>query len=258
MFILGTAMGSFAYVLALRSYDGRDWVNGHSECEHCHELLKWYDLVPVASWLSTLGKCRYCKKSIGATYITVELATGALFLLSYRYWPYGFEHLGVSAFVLWLISLTVLISLVIIDLKWFLLPDGLVFSLIGIAGAFQLYVVAYTQDFSRLPGILGGIAVGFGIFYLLYMVSSGRYIGGGDVKYGLYIGLLTGSALKSLLVISVASLLGTLAVLPLLITKKTKLTSKIPFGPFLILATIIVFIFGQKILDWYTGFYLFP
>jgi len=195
---------------------------------------------------------------MGSTYPLVELVTAGLFALSYYFWPYGFDHIGIVSFAVWLVSLTLLVSLVLFDLKWFLLPDRIVYTLVGLAFLLQLYTISYTQDISQIPNILLGVIVGFGVFFVLYVGSKGRYIGGGDVKYGLYFGLLLGSGFKSLLVISLGSLIGTMLVLPALLTKKTKFTSQIPFGPSLIAATFMLYIFGDKIVELLTATYLFP
>lgn len=258
IFILGLCAGSFALAMTVRMYDGRDWVRGRSECDLCHKPLKWYDLIPLASWLSTIGKCRYCKKSIGSLFPAVELGTAAAFSLSYWFWPYGFTRSGIAAFLMWLIMLTIMSSLFVFDLKWFILPDKLVYTLVGLATAYKITQVLYYQDVSRLPGIGLGLVVGSGVFYMLHMLSRGKYIGGGDVKYGVFFGMLLGSGFKSMLVISIGSVIGTVFILPSMIKHKTKLTSVIPFGPSLILATLIVYIFGDKLISLLTTTYLFP
>mgnify|MGYP001175491998 FL=1 len=255
---LGLCAGSFAYAMTLRMYDGRDWVKGRSECDMCRKPLSWKDLVPLFSWLSTKGRCRYCKKKLGMSYPLVEIGVSASFALSYAFWPYGFTKAGVAVFAVWLVMLTLMASLVIFDLKWYLLPDKIVYTLIGLAGLSKLVQVLYYQNFSILSGVAGGVLVGWGIFYFLYVISKGKYIGGGDVKYGIFFGILLASPFKSLLVISLGSLIGTIAVVPSIIRHKTKMSSQVPFGPSLILATAIIYLFGDKIVDLLTTFYLFP
>lgn len=257
-FILGLCVGSFALAMTMRMFDGRDWVNGRSECEECHTVLKWYDLVPLISWLSTGGKCRYCRKKLSWQYPAVELLSAMLYVISYKFWPYGFTKVGLGLFGLWLVMLAILTSLVVFDLKWYILPDKLVYVLIGLAGASKLTQILYFQAWNRIPGLVLGVAVGSGIFYVIHMLSKGKYIGGGDVTYGIFSGLLLGSGFKSMLVISLASIIGTLAVLPSMLSKKTKLTSAIPFGPCLILATFVLYIFGDRIVSLLTTTYLFP
>ena len=251
-------MGSFAYAMTLRMHDGRDWVRGRSECENCHHALAWYDLVPLASWLSTTGKCRYCKAPMGRSYPIVELVAALAFAGSYHYWPYGFTKVGIALFGLWLAMLTIQVSLTIFDLKWYILPDKLVFWLIGLAATSKLVQAAYYEDLTRLVGVLAGVGVGAGIFFALYYFSRGKAIGFGDVKYGIFFGILLASPLKSLLVISLGSVIGTLLVLPSVLGKKTKLSSAIPFGPSLIAATMIIYIFGDRIVQLVSTTYLFP
>ncbi len=256
--LFGLCAGSFAYAMTLRMYDGRDWVKGRSECDYCHKQLTWQDLIPLFSWLSTSGKCRYCKKKLGYSYPLTEFVTSIAFAVSYLAWPYGFTRFGIFIFAIWLVMVTLMVSLIIFDLKWYLLPDKIVFTLIGLATCSKLIQVFYFNDSSRLRGILLGAAVGSLIFYFLYAISSGKYIGGGDVKFGLFFGILLASPFKSLLVISIGSLIGTILILPSLLRKKTKMTTQVPFGPSLIIATALVYLFGDKLVDFLTTFYLFP
>lgn len=256
--VLGLCAGSFSLAMTLRMYDGRDWVKGRSECDLCHKPLKSIDLVPLFSWLSTKGTCRYCHKPIGKLFPAVEAVTALAFGVSYHFWPYGFTRVGVSLFGLWLVMLTIMVSLTVFDLKWYILPDKLVYTLIALAGSSKLVQILYFQDAKRLLGVLAGIGIGSGVFYVLHTFSKGKYIGGGDVKYGLFYGVLLASGLKSMLVISIGSVIGTLIILPSMLSHKRKLTSVIPFGPSLILATFIMYIFGDRIVALITTTYLFP
>lgn len=251
-------MGSFAYAMTGRMYVGKNWVNDRSACDSCGHTLNWYDLVPLLSWVSARGKCRYCSAKLSPVYPGVELLSAAALLVSYIHWPYGWSGLGVALFVLWLVMLTLLISLVIFDLSWFLLPDKIVYTLVGLAFVQQILIISYSWSLSSVPGIIAGALVGSGLFYALFALSGGRYIGGGDVKYGLFFGILLGSGVKSLMVIGFASVLGTLVTLPFMLGKKGALRTQIPFGPFLIAATMIVYLHGDKIINAYSTLYLFP
>ena len=97
------------------------------------------------------------------------------------------------------------------------------------------------------------VAVASGIFWLIFMVSDGKWIGYGDVRLGIITGTVLATPVKSFLMIFTASILGLLFVLPALITGRQKLATKVPFGPFLITATFIVLLFGQQLIDWYEG-----
>jgi leader peptidase (prepilin peptidase)/N-methyltransferase len=256
-FFTGLAFGSFALAMVDRMHTGRDWVKGRSECESCHETLIPIDLIPVFSWLSTGGKCRYCKVKLSHYYPAVEIALGVAFLYSYVQWPY--ELVGVSEIarlIVWLLSLVILTALVIFDFKWFLLPNKLVYPLILLSAVWAL--LAYQAADGSVLGTLVSyglsVAVSSGLFYALYMVSSGKWIGDGDIRLGVAIGLFTGSILQSWAVILLASLLGIVFSLPLLVKKgsaKKKRNLQIPFGPMLILALFIIVLHGQQIIDWY-------
>jgi prepilin signal peptidase PulO-like enzyme (type II secretory pathway) len=133
-----------------------------------------------------------------------------------------------------------------------LLPNKIVYPLIGL-GMVQMVVVTVLFDggWNYLFGSLAGMAVAGGIFYVLFQVSDGKWIGGGDVKLGYALGLLLASPTLAFLMLFTASVLGVIAAIPGLLTKKLAATSRIPFGPFLIIATVIVMLFGTATISWY-------
>ena len=237
--------------------DGGDRLSilrGRSMCTDCGQELKARDLVPVLSWLSTGGKCRYCHKKVSAQYPIVEIATALLFVASYVFWPYELTagSWQVVAFGLWLVILTGLMALLVYDLRWYLLPNRIVYPLTALAGLFAVIQVAVAVDpAGAVIDTALAVIVGGGIFYVLFQVSAGKWIGGGDVKLGWLLGLIIGSWAGSLLMIFIAALLGSLVSIPLMVDKKLKRNSIIPFGPFLIVGAIIVVLFGTQILDWY-------
>lgn len=225
-------------------------VTGRSMCPDCRHELAAKDLVPVFSWLYLRGRCRYCGNPISWQYPVVELANAILFIVSYLWWPYVFHGVGLYYFVFWLIFLVGFMALAVYDLRWQLLPNKLVFPLIGLAtiqvlGAF----IFYDTGWQTLAGAIWGILIASGIFYVIFQVSKGEWIGGGDVKLGMVIGLLLGGPLMSLLMLFFASCLGTLVGLPFLLAGKRQM--RIPFGPFLLAATVIVVLFGAGIISWY-------
>ncbi|MFZ1812597.1 MAG: prepilin peptidase, partial [Candidatus Saccharimonadales bacterium] len=128
--LLGLCFGSFVNALVWRIRKKRDIVRERSECTHCHHILAWYDLVPVVSYLLLRGRCRYCRKPIDDTPLT-ELATALLFVISYLAWPYQLATVADwSLVVLWLVLLVGLVALADYDIRWYLLPDVIVFPLI--------------------------------------------------------------------------------------------------------------------------------
>lgn len=257
LFLIGAAFGSFAGAMAWRLHEGRDVVRERSECEHCHHTLAWHDLIPLVSWLSLRGRCRYCHKPIGVSAIMMELGLGAAFALSFVVWPYGWSVLGMALFAVWLASLVYLTILFVYDVRHSLLPDVLVWPLtalgvIGFALLMQLQAVPYAQW--PLEAFLALLPV-TGVYWLLYTISGGRWIGFGDVKLGIFIGLILGWQ-GGVLALLVANYLGFFWILPALLRRKLDRSARMPFGPFLIVATFIVFLWGKSLLAWGRDFLL--
>jgi prepilin signal peptidase PulO-like enzyme (type II secretory pathway) len=230
---------------------------GRSMCPNCKHTLAWYDLVPVFSWLSLGGKCRYCKKPISWQYPLVELLTSALFVISYVAWPLAFGEAWVTVcFITWLVSLVGLVALTVYDIRYMLLPNRIVYPLIYITAGSLVLQFMLGRPIQDIWSILGAIAVAAGIFWVLYQVSGGTWIGGGDSKLGVLAGLLLASPIQAFLFLFVASLLGLLYTMPLLLTKRLTRASRVPFGPFLIAALIVVVLWGAKITTWYTNTFM--
>ncbi len=227
-------------------------IKGRSMCPECHHTLHAGDLIPLLSWLGLGGKCRYCHKPISKQYPLVELLTAGLFVASYVYWPYNFNAMGTFNFVMWCILLVGFMALLIYDLRWLLLPNRITYPLIIVSAITA--VVNITVFHSGLHGFKDtviSLLIAAGLFWALFQVSKGKWIGGGDVKYGIIAGFIIAVPLQSFLVLFFASLIGTVVILPGLWSKKITTKSHIPFGPFLIVATIIVKLFGASIAAWY-------
>ena len=264
--LLGLCFGSFTNALVWRIHEQEEKkkltkkqqrelsiVHGRSMCVHCKHSLAWYDLLPVLSWLSLKGKCRYCGKPIEDSPL-VELLTAGLFVWSYVAWPYGWETLGTTLFCFWLVFLVGFMALAVYDLRWMLLPNRIVYLLIALS-VLQVFVKLGLSDDKGLvlSQAFWGLLVIGGLFYGLFQLSKGKWIGGGDVKLSFMIGLLVGGPLNSILAIFVASFLGSLVSLPMIAKKSLKPTSHIPFGPFLLIATAVVYLYGARVADWYTS-----
>lgn len=226
---------------------------GRSMCPHCHHTLAAKDLVPVFSWLVLRGKCRYCKTPISWQYPLVELLTATMFGLSYVFWPYGFDGVGWAQFIAWLVFLVGFVALTVYDIRWQELPDRIVWTLAGLAVAQTVFLAATKHDWRVLLWSVLGVAVISGLFWLLFELSKGNWIGFGDVKLGVALGLIAGTPLAAILVIFFASVLGTAASIPMLAKTKHKMQLHVPFGPFLITGLIIVYFFGDVIIRWYSN-----
>lgn len=132
------------------------------------------------------------------------------------------------------------------------MPNRIVFPLMYIVAVqISLQLLFFNLGLGELISIVASIGVGGGIFYLLFQISDGKWIGGGDVKLGFLIGAILAKPELSLLHIFIASLIGTIVSLPLLLTGKAKRATHLPFGPFLLISAVIVYLFGVSIIDWY-------
>ena len=178
-----------------------------------------------------------------------------LFILSYVVWPEELYGFGLVQFCFFLAFLVGFVALAVYDLKWFLLPDKIVFPFIGLAVIELLMALVFFHiGWQALWASIWGVLIASGIFFVLYQVSGGTWIGGGDVKLGLVLGILVGGPLNSLMLLFIASLLGTLVSVPMLMAGKAGKKTLIPFGPFLIAATVIVVLFGGHFTDWLNSF----
>lgn len=279
--LLGLAMGSFAGATVWRirarqlvrdKKDGEPYdktelkkllpltksklADDRSRCLHCHHVLRWYDLLPLVSWLSTKGRCRYCRKPIGRFEPLMEIGTAAVFIIFTYAWfnAHGVESAGLLILGLWLGALTMLAILFAYDLKWFLLPDAVVFPLIGLSAliAGLTYNAGYTPDLAAfLASLAGSILILAGLYFALWLVSKGEWVGFGDVKLGIALGLLLMDWKLSLLALFLANFIGTLIVLPGILTRKLGRQTQIPFGPLLIAGFFITLVSGQAIINGY-------
>lgn len=224
-----------------------------SQCLHCHHQLAWYDMIPLVSWLSTRGRCRYCGVRIGWFEPGVELATAVLFVASYFLWPLPLETpLTIVQFVLWLTACVGLVILFAYDMRWFLLPNVIVFPLIAIAAFYAVTTIVRTPDvLSSLWSLLGASIILSGMYWLLWLTSKGRWIGFGDVKLGLVLALFLADWRLAFVALFAANLIGCLLVLPGLLTGKLSRTTRVPFGPLLIVGGVLAMLVGQFIIDWY-------
>lgn len=254
---LGLAFGSFVNALVWRVKHQQSIAHGRSRCVHCLHQLSAKDLVPVFSWLMLRGRCRYCGKPIAKQYPIIELAGGLIFVVSYLFWPGGLHNTGDWVpLVFWLAVSVGLLALLVYDWKWMLLPNKILYPTLALAVAGRLIYLISFED-SKLIALTEwalSLTVASGIFWLLFMASKGKWIGYGDVRLGLITGTVLASPDKSLMMIFLASMLGTIFVMPSLVTGRKELADKLPYGPFLIIATAVTLLFSSSILDSYNRF----
>jgi len=229
-----------------------------SVCLHCSYRLRWYDLIPLVSWLLLGGKCRKCRQPIGYFEPLMELSVTLYFVLSYAFWPGQIvSALQITHFVAWLITGVVLAILFAYDAKWFLLPDKLNYALIGLGLAISAIIVATSDNpAAAVANIAGSVAILSGMYYVIYLLSHGKWIGFGDIKLCLGLALLLADWQLAFIALFVANLVGCLIVIPLMAVGKLKRDSHIPFGPLLIIGTVVAWLAGAALVSWYSGIVL--
>lgn len=224
-----------------------------SVCLHCGHALSWYDLIPVLSWASLRGKCRYCHKRIGWLEPVLEVGLALFFVMSFLFWPFDLTTpIEVARLLLWLIAGVGMAILFVYDAKWFLLPNKVVFPLIGVGVLNALLVIATAQSpVAAAVSVLLGCGILSGVYYLIYVYSGHKWVGFGDVKLGLALALLLADWRLAVIALFLANLVGTIIILPLLLGGRLKRQAHVPFGPLLIVGWAISGLFGAKLLYWY-------
>ena len=248
IFILGIIIGSFLNVCIYRIPKGESIAFPSSHCTYCSTPLKWYDLVPIFSFLSLRGKCRYCGGAISPQYPIVELLNGFLYLLNFYYFGLSIDFVFYS----FLISILIVISF--IDYYEQIIPDGLVLMILISAIIYRLSI--YFID--NTPLAFWNSIIGFltgGVLFLLIAVVSKGAMGGGDIKLIAVLGFILGLK-KTLLNILLSFLIGAVFSILLLLSGKKGRKDAIPFGPFICLAFLITILYGDGIINWYISKFL--
>ena len=237
-FAAGLCFGSFFLVVGIRKANKQSIVFPRSSCPHCHHSLSWRELIPVISFLAQKGKCRHCQNAISPLYPIMELATGCLFL-------FAFLQVGLTAELF--VALTFISLLMIVtasDIAYMLIPNSVLFFF-----AVLLIIERAFIPLSPWYDSVIGAALGFGLLYLIAIISNGG-MGGGDIKlYGVigYVLGVKGFFLSFIL----ASLFGALFGLFAMILGKMKRKTPIPFAPFITIGSLLAYFFEQTITAYY-------
>lgn len=251
IFIIGLIFGSFYNVVGYRLPNNMSIVFPTSHCPNCNHKLKFYELIPVISYIFLLGRCKNCKKRISLSYPFFEMLTGVLFLLSYLVFGINMKFLISITFI------SILIIVSISDIRYYIIPDEvlLVGSIIIII---EFIINSLITDASIINGVVMPILNGLGAFAILYLfkvfgdaVFQKESLGGGDIKLLFLIGLVLGFDM-SIVVIFIASFIA----LPLSVISLIKNDNNIlPFGPYLSLASAVVLLTNlnlDMILEFFT------
>ena len=243
--ILGGLWGSFANVCIYRLPKGKGVVSGRSHCPKCKKEIVWQDNIPIISYLILKGKCRKCKRKISSQYPMVEMINILLFLIIY--FLFG---ISLTTILLMILSLSFLITF-FIDLKHFIIPNSLTFSMmiLGFIKSFDPNLNSIFPNYiNSLIGGLFGYGVIFSIIYFYKQIRKKEGMGLGDAKLLAVIGFWFGwIAIPFVLFLS--SIFALVSVIPDLIKKNKKMTSQIPFGPYIILATIFYLVFKNNFIS---------
>ena len=271
LLLLGVVLGSFAGAQVWRvrarqlrtdkqtghPYDKHEWRqlrvllqgtvrDDRSRCLQCGHVLAWYDLLPVVSWLSTGGRCRYCQQFIGWFELVMELVLGVSLALSYLVWPWALPASSLL-FAVWVVVALVLMILAAYDAKWQLLPDPLNYGLMVLGALFVLVRMTTLHDVDFVS-LTGAVALLAGLYGGLYAISRGAWIGFGDVKLCVGLALLLGDWRLAFMTLFFSNMLGCIIVLPGLARGQLNTRSQVPFGPLLIIGCVISLLFGGHIL----------
>jgi len=263
LFILGTAVGSFLGVIVDRIASKESVWKGRSHCDHCRHNLHPLDLIPVVSFLFLKRKCRYCHNELSWFYPLIELCTGIAYVAAgyviFQQSDMLLTQMHYQLLALYYFSLIgALIAIFFTDLRYGIIPFKLVaFAvLITIFWDLSFPLLHFTQLEVQLLGLqtnalnIFSSALGAGgFFFLLFAMTKGRGMGFGDVVYALLMGLTLGFP-RVLLGLYIAFVTGAVISLSLVVLKKKKLKGgTIPFGPFLVLGTIISLLWGTLLID---------
>jgi len=250
VFILGAIIGSFLNVVILRYNTGRS-VNGRSGCLSCGYQLKWYDMVPIFSWLSLRGRCRKCSSKISIQYPLVEFGTAILFVVLFWSALPFLEYLNlILLYFIWnAIIFSILIVIFVYDIRHKIIPDSLSFTFALLALTQTLIIFPFGSELTIVNylNLFAGPLL-FLPFYLLWKVSSGRWIGLGDGKLALGIGWYLGF-IYGLSAIIFSFYLGAICAITAMLIERLKpkiknitMKTEVPFAPFLIIGIIVEFL----------------
>jgi len=246
LILLGLAVGSFLNVCIHRIPHGQSLVHPGSRCPRCGYTLRWFDNIPVLSYVSLLGRCRSCRAPISIRYPIVELVTMGLFVL------HGFVFGWTPLLVPRVFFACLLVVLFAIDLEHHLLPN--VITLPGI-------IIGLIASAVLPPGLVDaliGVLVGGGVLWLIgeayYRYSGHEGMGGGDVKMLAMIGAFLGWKLV-LVTLVLSSFVGSIVGVGVIVWKRGGMKHALPYGTFLALGALAASLFGDRIIEWYVSFY---
>lgn len=249
IFLLGISFGSFLNVLIYRIPRQKKFSFNRSFCPHCEARIKFYDNIPLLSYLILRGKCRSCKKRISIRYPIVELLNGLAYV--FFFWNYGINlHFFAFSFLS-----SILIAIFFIDLDFQIIPD--LFTIPGMAIGLGI---------SLVPGGIGiiesaiGLVVGGAVLYLIAELGDRLFkkesMGGGDIKMAAMLGAFLGWQ-KVVFIFFASAVIGlVISIILMFFSRELRAKRVIPFGPFLAIAAVVAIVYGDKIISYYLNTFL--
>ena len=240
IFVFGLVVGSFLNVVIYRMRELNTILNTRSHCPECKKEIRWYDLIPFLSFILLKTRCRYCAKPISWQYPLVELGTGVIFVVLYFLYGFSWDLLFfavMSAF---------LMVIFVYDFIHSIIPDEMLWPAVIIS----LVYLAFGGGLDVFKMALFGVLIAVGFLGIIYILGRGKWMGLGDVKLAVLLGLITPFP-YIIITLFFAFIIGSLIGIIFLILGKKTMKSEIPFGPFLIIGLYISLFFGPVIINWY-------
>lgn len=247
--LVGLAIGSFLNVIVLRIDELATILYDRSHCPKCKKILAWYDLIPFLSFILLRAKCRYCGGKISWQYPIVEIGTGLLFLIL-------FLTFGLSwGLAFYLIVFSLMIVVFVHDINTQTVPEIFVW----IALVLSLLVGWHFGEFTFFSAIIGAVLAGGFLGALVYF-SKEKWMGAGDIKIGIIMGLLVGYP-NVLVALFGSFVFGSIAGIAIILLKNKSIDRKslkmaLPFAPFLILGILFALLYGSEVIQWYTNLFI--
>lgn len=238
LFVFGLVFGSFFNVVGLRSPRDETFVNDRSYCPNCKHQLSWYELIPVVSFLIQKGKCRNCNQRISIIYPTTELLTGFLFAFSYIH--IGLELELITALFLMSMLMIILVS----DISYMIIQNKVLLFFLPFFIIMRVIVPLEPWWSSIVGGLVAVVLIA-----IIIIISRGG-MGAGDMKLFGVLGIILGTS-KVLLAFFLSCLIGAVIGIFLLAFKIIERKQPIPFGPYIIVAAILTYFYGDAMINWY-------
>lgn len=236
LFVIGTIMGSFYYVVGTRLPNNESLLKPRSHCTECNHELKWYELIPVVSFIGLRGKCLKCHTKLSIDYLFYEVLTGYLFAISYVKFGFSYE------FFVSLILASLVILILITDFKYMIILDSpLIIAAIALFGL-RWYYFGITNALINVGYGFAGFLFMLFVGYIGKMLFKREALGGGDIKFSFIIGMVLGYKYGLM-----ALIFSTFLALPYAVgTMLLKKDNEVPFGPFLASSVFIIYFFLEK------------